>query len=177
MILQEMKAFTEELSSYTTFLIPTRRPKITVSDKIHTLERHIFELIHNPPASHSKLDNASTVAALIYMRSCVRDYVCNFRIVDTAKLQAALQKVDEDFRTLYAGHRGREKMVWTLGFGAVSSAGTPEREWFMRTFKGLCDVLELRNWEDARKILQDVLWKPELDPAGVELWEEMNRIE
>ena len=103
--------------------------------------------------------------------------MCNFRIVETAKLQTALQQVHEDFRNLYSGYRGREKLVWTLGFGAVSSAGRPEREWFAKTFKGLCEVLELRRWEDVRDILQDVLWKPELDLAGMELWEEMDKLQ
>jgi hypothetical protein len=118
---------------------PTKIPDITLSDEIHSLECKILDNIYNLPNTHTHLD-AFIIAILMCMRSCMRDKLCNFRIVKISRLQAALMGVDEDIGTLYRGYKGMEKFVWTLGFGAVLGIGQPERAWFVRTFK-VCEVL------------------------------------
>ena len=69
--------------------------------------------------------------------------------------------------------RDREKLVWTVGFGAVSSGGRPERDWFVAMFRHVCENLGLVRWEYVRAVFETVLWKGELDAEGVRLWDEM----
>jgi hypothetical protein len=142
------------------------------------MERRILDLIHSPLVSQNALDHSCAIAALVYMRSNVRDSVCNFGIVETVKLQIALQSL-MDLADLWRWGieiRSREKLVWTVGFGAVSSSGKSERPWFVRLFKDVCDVLELRRWEHVKVIFETVLWKDELNDEGIRLWEEMQMI-
>ncbi|KAE8447504.1 hypothetical protein EG329_010634 [Mollisiaceae sp. DMI_Dod_QoI] len=174
-VLSDLKSFATELKIITRSITPLNRPRIEISDRIHFLERQIFDIIHKPAVPQNALDHACAVAALIYIRSNVRDTVCNFRIVETAKLQIALQSLMEldDMWTWGMEMRNREKLVWTVGFGAVSSTDRPERPWFVGLFRDLCDTLELRSWEDVKAVFETVLWKDELDESGVRLWEEM----
>ena len=72
--------------------------------------------------------------------------------------------------------RDRKKLIWTVGVGAVSSAGRPERTWFVRLFRVLCDKLELQMWAYVTVLFENVLWTDELDNNGVTLWEEMQTI-
>jgi hypothetical protein len=173
-VLEDLKSFAAELKVITRSISPLNRPRIEISDRIHFIERQIFDIIHSPPVPQNALDHACAVAALIYMRSNVRDSVCNFRIVETAKLQIALQSLMELAWGMEI--RSREKLVWTVGFGAVSSAGRPERPWFVRLFRDLCDMLQLGRWEYVKAVFETVLWKDELDDNGVRLWEEMQMI-
>ena len=173
-VLEDLKSFAAELKVITRSISPLNRPRIEISDRIHFIERQIFDIIHSPPVPQNALDHACAVAALIYMRSNVRDNVCNFRIVETAKLQIALQSLMELAWGMEI--RSREKLVWTVGFGAVSSAGRPERPWFVRLFRDLCDMLQLGRWEYVKAVFETVLWKDELDDNGVRLWEEMQMI-
>ncbi len=112
----------------------------------------------------------------------MRGTTCNLRAVETAKLKDALMEVDEDFETVVGGYRGREKLVWVLGFGSVMSVGkkegneNKERKWFADTFKGLCQVLDLKRWKDVRGILEEMLWNEQLDQAGLRLWDDMELI-
>jgi hypothetical protein len=177
-VLEDLKSFAAELKVITRSIGPLRRPCIEISDRIHFIERQIFDRIHSPPVPQNALDHACAIAALIYIRSNGRDGVCNFHIVETAKLQIALQSLMElaDLWTWGIKMRSREKLVWTVGFGAVSSAGRPERPWFVRLFRNLCDTLELQRWEYVKVLFETVLWKDELDNDGVRLWEEMRMI-
>lgn len=173
-LLLELKSFAEELAQIRKSLNPLNRPHISTSDKIHVLERKIFDLIHTPSPSPSRtpLDHACAVAALIYMRSNLRDNICNFRVIETAKLQTALMELGDLWQW---GNqlRDREKLVWTVGFGAVSSAGRPERDWFVSMFRHVCESLGLRRWEYVKAVFETVLWKSELDVEGMRLWQEM----
>jgi hypothetical protein len=177
-VLEHVKSFSAELKVITRSINPLSRPGIEISDRIHFIERQIFDIIHSPPVLQNALDHACAMAALIYIRSNVRDSVCNYRIIETAKLQIALQSLVElaDLWTWGIKMRSREKLVWTVGFGAVSSAGRPERPWFVRLFRALCDTLELQRWEYVKAVFETVLWKNELDNDGVRLWEEMQMI-
>jgi hypothetical protein len=172
MILLELKSFAEELDQIKKSLNPLNRPQISTSDKIHVLERKIFDLIHTPPPSSTALDHACAVATLIYMRSNLRDNICNFRIIETAKLKAALMEL-RDLWQWGNDLRDREKLVWTVGFGAVSSAGRPERAWFVSMFRHVCESLGLRRWEYVKAVFETVLWKNELDVEGMRVWEDM----
>jgi hypothetical protein len=177
-VLEDLKSFAAELKVITRSISPLNRPRMEISDRIHFIERQIFDIIHKPPVPQNALDHACAVAALIYMRSNVRDTVCNFRIVETAKLQIALQSLMElaDLWAWGLEVRSREKVVWTVGFGAVSSADRPERPWFVRLFRDLCDTHELQRWEDVKAVFETVVWKDELDNDGLRLWEEMQMI-
>jgi hypothetical protein len=170
-VLLELQVFTEELNQIRKSLNPLNRPHISTSDKIHAFERRIVDLIHTP-SSITPLDHACAVASLIYMRSILRDNICNFRIIDTTKLQNALMQL-VDLSLWVNDLRDSEKLVWTVGFGAVSSAGRPERDWFVSMFRHICESLGLARWEYVKAVFQTVLWKPELDVEGLRLWEEM----
>jgi hypothetical protein len=106
------------------------------------------------------------------MRSNVRDSFCNFRIVETAKLQAALMDLG-DLWQWGQDIRCKEKLVWTVGFGAVSSGGRPERDWFVQMFRHVCENLGLARWEYVKAVFETVLWKSELEGEGLRLWHEM----
>jgi hypothetical protein len=146
-VFENFKSFAAELKVITRSISPLNHPRVEISDRIHFIERQIFDIIHSPPVPQNTLDHACAVAAPIYIRSNVRDTGCNFRIVETAKLQIALQSLMElaDLWTWGMETRSREKLVWTMGFGAVWSAGRPERLWFVRLFRDLCDTLELQS--------------------------------
>ena len=171
-VLLELRNFAKELARIQRSLNPVNRPHISTSDKIFVLERKVFDLIHSPPPSTTPLDHACTVAALIHMRSNLRDNVCNFRIIETARLQYALIELGDLWQREY-DLRDREKLVWTLGFGAVSSEGRPERDWFVSTFRHVCESVGLRRWEYVRAVFDTVLWKSELDVDGMRVWEDM----
>jgi hypothetical protein len=177
-VLEDLRSFAAELEVITRSIGPLKRARLEISDRIHLFERQIFDLIHSPPVPKNALDHACAVAALIYMRSYLRDTICSFRIVETAKLQIALQSLMEraDLWTWGREMRDRKKLIWTVGVGAVSSAGRPERTWFVRLFRVLCDKLELQMWEYVKVLFENVLWKDELDNNGVTLWEEMQTI-
>jgi hypothetical protein len=173
-LLEEMKAFAQELTLIRARLNPLNRPSITTADRIHALERRIFDLIHSLPPSTTALDHACAVAALIYMRSNVRDYVCNFRLIDVSKLKEALMGLGRDLGELGDWTlREREKLVWTVGIGAVSAAGREERDWFVGMFGHVCQSLGLRRWEYVRAVFETVLWKGGLDSEGLRVWAEM----
>jgi hypothetical protein len=177
-VLEELRIFATELIVVARSFSPLNCPRIQTSDRIQHIERRIFDLIHSPPASQSPLDHSCAIAALIYLRANLRDNVCNFGIVKTSKLQIALQSVLElaDLWKWSIDVRSREKLVWAVGFGAVSSSGTPERPWFVRLFRDLCYTLELQRWESVEVIFKTVLWHDELDDEGIRLWEEMQTI-
>jgi hypothetical protein len=177
-VLEELRSFITELTVITRSHNPLNRAGIETSDRIHSIERQIIDLIHSPPSSQNALDHACAIAALIYMRSNVRYNVCNFRIVETAKLQIALQSLLELADSWKWGMemRSREKLVWAVGFGAVSSGCGPERPWFVRVFRDICDAFELQMWEYVKVVFETVLWKDELDDEGQKLWEEMQMI-
>jgi hypothetical protein len=177
-VLEELRSFDVELAVVNRSLTPFNRPHIQISDRILFMERRILDLIHNPLVSQNALDHSCAIAALVYMRSNVRDGVCNFGIIETVKLQIALQSLMDlaDMRRYGMEIRSREKLVWTAGFGAVSSSGKAERPWFVRLFKDVCDVFELRRWECVKAIFETVLWKDELNDEGIRLWEEMQMI-
>lgn len=69
--------------------------------------------------------------------------------------------------------RDREKLVWTVGFGALSSGGRPERPWFVSMFRHVCEGLGLGRWEYVKAAFETVLWKSELDVEGRRLWHEV----
>ncbi|KAG0651186.1 hypothetical protein D0Z07_2276 [Hyphodiscus hymeniophilus] len=147
-LLIEIRDLAEELVETRRLLNSFNRPQIPTSDKIHVLERKVFAFIHTPLFKIKPLDRACAIASMIFMRSNLRDNICNFRIIDTTKLQTALQELG-DLRQWGNDLRDREKLAWTVGFGAVGSTGRPERKWFK------------------------VLWKNELDMEGLKLWEDM----
>ena len=115
------------------------------------------------------------------MRSNVRDYVCNFRLIEVGRLKDALVKLGmsglrgEGFglgELVDWSARDREKLVWTVGIGAVSAAGREERRWFVGMFRHVCESLGLGRWEYVRAAFETVIWKRELDPELVRVWEE-----
>jgi hypothetical protein len=177
-VVENLKSFAAELEDITRSISPLKRPRLEISDRIHLFERQIFDLIHSPPLPQNALDHAFAIAALIYMRSYLRDTICSFRIVETARLQIALQSLMElnDWWAYAQEMRSREKLLWTMGFGAVSSAGGPERPWFVRLFRELCYMLDLKRWESVKAMFKTVLWKDELDKNGATLWEEKQMI-
>ena len=171
-ILLELRSFAKELDRIKKLLNPLNRPQISTSDKIHVLERKIFDLIHTQFPSSTALDHACAVATLIYMRSNLRDSICNFRIIETGKLQTALMELG-DLWQWGNNLRDREKLVWTVGLGAVSSAGRPEGPWFVSMFRHVCESLGLRRWQYVKAVFETVLWKSELDVEGMRVWEDM----
>lgn len=192
-VITKIKRLASQLSSQNTF------PTVDTADKIHSIERKLMALIHPtaispsfpfPSTAHpqNKLDKAVTIAALIYMRSFIRDSTCNFRTINTSKLKTALEGVDEEFivRMLSEGgdERETEKLVWVVGFGAVVSldqrgseglgkGGQGDGKWFVNTFWRLGQVLGFRQWGEVKGVLDGVLWNERLDEAGLRLWEEM----
>lgn len=176
--LEELRSFATELTVMSRSAGSLKRPGIQISDRILAIERRLLDLIHSPPASQNALDHPAAVAALIYVGSNVRDNTCNFSIVEPRKLQIALQSLMElgDLWTWGMEVKNRETLVWTVGFGAVSSNGRPERPWFVRLFKDLCEIFDLRTWQSVKVIFENVSWKEELDDEGLVLWEEMQMI-
>jgi hypothetical protein len=176
-VIDELRTFATELAIVSRSLSPLNRSRIQTSDEIQHMERMIFDLIHNPPAFQNPLDHSCAIAALIYLRANLRDNFCNFGVVKTSKLQIALQSVFElaDLYKWGLDVRSREKLVWVVGFGAVSSDSGSEKSWFVRLFKDLCDTFELRRWERVKDIFRTVLWQDELDNEGIRLWEEVQK--
>jgi hypothetical protein len=72
--------------------------------------------------------------------------------------------------------RTREKLIWSVGFGGISSGGRRERAWFISLFRDICNTLEVRSWEYVRVMFRNVLWRDELDDEGVRFWGEMQTI-
>jgi len=107
------------------------------------------------------------------MRSCLRDFVCNFRPVETARLQRVLMDMGDDLKLLLREVRGRERLIWVLTLGAVTSEGE-DRKWFAQILGVLCEVLGLGSWSELRKVLVGVLWIDGLDKDGLRICEEMN---
>lgn len=151
------------------------RYELVTSDAIYALERQLVALIHGPPTSQSAIDNACSIAALMYVQSCISDTACTFRALEISRLRDALSGIGNDVGTLFGESRGKEKLVWVLGFGAGCADGE-EREWFVGALRVLCDALKLRAWTDFRSVLDEVLWRSELDEVGRQVWEEVVKV-
>jgi hypothetical protein len=171
-ILSEIKSFTTFLSTTINSCDPLARHEISTSDKVYTFERRLISLIHNPPPSHTPLDNACSIAALMSIFSFIGNMACTSRVVEAKKLQVALAAIGNDLGSVVREPRGREKMVWALVFGARRSLGE-ERGWFVSVLKVLCEVLRLKTWGDLRETLDGVLWANCLDQEGMRVWEEI----
>ena len=177
-VLEELRTFVNELAVVTRSFGPLNPPRIQMSDKILYIERRLIGLIHDPTAYQNLLDNSCAVAALIFLRANLRDSICTFGIDNTSKLKIALQSVLElpiSWRSSM-DVRSREKLIWAVGYGAVSSGSTSERPWFVRLFRELCQTLELQSWEFVKGIFKSVLWQDELDGEGLRLWDEVRTI-
>jgi hypothetical protein len=62
------------------------------------------------------------------MRSVFRDSICNFRLIEVVRLKDALIQLGIGLGVLGDwSARDRERLIWTVGFGAVSAAGRVER--------------------------------------------------
>lgn len=177
-LIKELRSSSEYLTEIARCLNRLNRLHIQASDRIQVIERRTFDLIHNPPTNSNPLDRSCAIATLMYIRSNMRDNVCNFRVVDTGKLKGALRSLLElaDLWKCGMDARSQEKLVWTVGFGAVSSGDKPERPWFVRFFKDLCKTLRLRRWDDVKIVFETVLWRDDLDDEGIKLWEEAHII-
>lgn len=176
-VIDELRTLAAEVAVVSRSLSPLNHFRIQISDKILHMERRIFDLIHTPPAIQNPLDHSCAIAALIYLRANLRDNFCNFGVVKTSKLQIALQSVSELVGLWKWGVdvRSREKLVWAVGFGAVSSDSGFEKLWFVRLFRHLCDIFELRRWERVKDIFRTMLWQDDLDDKSIGVWEEVQK--
>lgn len=84
------------------------------------------------------------------------------------RLKASIQELDggEEEQTDVE----KKWMFWVLAFGGVAAEGREEREWFVEEFGGFVRGMKLRKWEEARGILEEVLWEDVLDEGGKRLW-------
>jgi hypothetical protein len=125
----------------------------------------VVALIHRPPTEEIPLENACAIAALIFMRSYLRDDVCNFRVVGTVRLQRVLIEMGDDLKLLLRDLKSRQRLIWVLTLGAANSAGE-DRKWFVQVLRVICEVLSLSSWRDLRQVLVGVLWIDSLDNEG-----------
>ena len=77
-VLEELRSFIFELAAVARSVTPFHRPSIP-SDKILYMEHQILDLVHDPFVSQDVLDHSCAIAALVYMRSSVRDSLCRSR--------------------------------------------------------------------------------------------------
>jgi hypothetical protein len=144
---------------------------IWYSDKIYSLQHRLYFILHNSPFP-SSLDPAMCIAALIFCAVCLRDITFNFRIIynGVKRLKTAVQVFLDRYWKPCVDYALGVKLFWVLGMGGIASEGKEERNWFVGKFKIMCGVLNLKNWEDARGLLEGVLWQEDLNGFGGKLW-------
>lgn len=52
----------------------------------------------------------------------------------------------------------------------MAGEGKEDQHWFVGKFKTMCEVLNMKDWESARALLEGVLWQQDLDAFGWKLW-------
>jgi hypothetical protein len=145
---------------------------IWYSDKIYYLQRHILDIAHSSDYPQP-LDSVCALAALIYCGHCLRDIPLTFTAVrnGVTRLKAAIETYEREYSWTQDGDLAR-KMFWILSFGGVCAEGKLEGEWFATKFCVCSGQLQLKDWIDAKEILDNILWQPELDEGGFRLWTE-----
>lgn len=148
---------------------------IWYSDKIYYLQRNLFDIAHDA-SYHSPIDSVCALAALIYCGHCLRDIPLSY--VVTAKAVTRLKdaiELYEMFNFWNGDYELTKKMLWILGFGGIAAEGKSEREWFVKKFRFCCFNMGVTDWNTAKAAIDNVLWEPDLDDAGVRFWEESNK--
>jgi len=166
------------LAAAITTKLPTSqaRHEVSTTDAIYTLQRQLIALIHTPPLSHSPLDHACSIAALMYLQSCIGDTACTFRALDIARLRGALSTgIGNDVVSVFGEMRGKEKLVWVLAFGAMCTGGE-EEDASVAALRVVCDILNLQSWIELRSVLFEVLWRTELDCGGRRVWDQISSV-
>jgi hypothetical protein len=65
-------------------------------------------------------------------------------------------------------------LLWTLVMGAIASIGCRQRPWFLSQIQTLSAKMDVRDWRQAKEIVESFLWLPSTnDPDGRDLWIEM----
>lgn len=128
------------------------------------------------------LNRLVALAALMYCGHCLRDIPLSHAVFrnGVSRLKTAVEgyqppmwdalDLDFDFRGKGLSTR---KLFWVLFFGAVAAEGKSERAWFVRRM-GMCAAdLGLWEWQEAREVMESVLWQSELDANGMRVWGEI----
>lgn len=143
------------------------------SDSLYRTEKSLLTLskIWGP----SKFVTSGALAAIIYTDNQIRGINFRARIMDRVieRLQHALGKVMDDIPQHDLKENAARAILWVLIVGGVAADYRPCRGWFLERILDLCDVLDMRTWEDMEEILQKFLWPAAWHKPGFLLWEDV----
>ena len=68
-------------------------------------------------------------------------------------------------------------LLWVVVLGGIAATDTPAREWYVSTLRRFSIHRGLRDWEDAKAVLMEVLWlATACDVPGRVLWDEVTHL-
>jgi hypothetical protein len=161
-------------------LLSIRGPKAVIrmdhtwySDMAYMLQRRLMHLSTTFETQTSRVERPCCIAALIFLECCIREIHPRSRIIETLvrDLKASLLQL----RGLAPAGAGK-LIFWALAVGVAASGQNVDHEWFVTQLRALSEFLGVVGWNDARKVLQGVLWpdiEGELTRALV--WAEVER--
>jgi hypothetical protein len=148
-----------------------RDEQIWRSDEVYFTERSLLTL-SNLSGSRNFVTSCC-VAAIIFIDNHLRGIAFIARIMTrhVARLKLSMELFLEDASSFAARSTTPRTILWTLYVGGIAAGSRPERVWFVTQLLEICDLLELRCWDDAEGILKQFLWPVTWDFEGILLWE------
>lgn len=147
---------------------------IWYSDRIYYLNRALYEIIHRPLAEGEELDAPGAMIAIVYCRNGLRDVPLRFRVIanQVTRAREALELLPAKYLRPQ-DPKMQTRLFWIMGLGGTAAEGLEaDRAWFVREFGKLSESIGVHSWDDAKAILQNILWHPELDGPGRRFWDE-----
>jgi hypothetical protein len=136
-------------------------------------QRALYEIIYRPHEAGDELDVSVAMMAMIFCRNGFRDAPLGSRVIanQVTKVRESLDSLPGEAlqpRDL----KMRTRLFWILGLSGTVAEGMEERTWYVREYVTLFESTGGVEWDDAKAILQSILWHPELDEPGWRLWRE-----
>ena len=149
----------------------SRDEQIWRSDEVYFTERSLLTLSNL--SGPRNFVTSCCVAAIIFIDNQLRGIAFIARIMTrhVARLKLSMELFLEDASSFAAGSNTPRTILWTLYVGGIAAGSRLERVWFVTQLLEICDLLELRCWDDTEGILKQFLWPVTWDYEGILLWE------
>ena len=157
--------------------LPGRRQSISgeeqiwKSDEVYFTERSLLNL-----ANMSESRNFVTsccIAAIIFVDNHLRgiSFIARLMARHATRLKLSMEQFFDDGSGFGARSTTPRAILWTLYVGGIAAANRPEQVWFVAQLLDICDLLEIRCWDDAEGLLSQFLWPAAWDSEGILLWQ------
>jgi hypothetical protein len=152
----------------------------TTNELIRDVESHTDSIIHNTARADTvttAADFASScwaIAANIYIYLFFRQLPAHNSVYDWELhlLKEAIERIREVFHfELFSP----ELWFWTAFVGGCAAFSRPERVWFRAELVKLRKELGIKEWYEAKRTLDKLVWMEEFHEFGQGLWDEVSK--